>query len=191
MQPRFSVVVPTWREVPSIARLFVEAFPSHPAAALATRLQHRFIAAHADEGIALAASELTSGKLIGMAIAGRREQLDRARRTFIYGNAIPLAFQALSPRGASLRAFRRVSGNHVPAPGTGHELRYLAVTSDARGQGIGSALLRTVEERLLHEEPYYVWVLAARASAMKFYLRHGFREEYRIDGHVRLIKACA
>jgi hypothetical protein len=45
-----------------------------------------------------------------------------------------------------------------------------------------------MEREVLIDQPYFVWALSERVSAIQFYLRHGFREEYRIDGHVRLIK---
>ncbi len=41
---------------------------------------------------------------------------------------------------------------------------------------------------MLIDQPYFVWALSERTATMQFYLHHGFREEYRIDGHVRLIK---
>jgi ribosomal protein S18 acetylase RimI-like enzyme len=69
-----------------------------------------------------------------------------------------------------------------------YELRYIAVDPAARARGIGSMLLRTLEESFPGSEPFFMWVLAARAAAMRFYLRHGFREDYEVDGHVRMIK---
>jgi len=52
----------------------------------------------------------------------------------------------------------------------------------------GSALLLAMEREMLIDQPYFVWALAEKTAAIRFYLHHGFREEYRIDGHVRLIK---
>jgi GNAT superfamily N-acetyltransferase len=176
----------------SIAQLFAEAFAAHAVSSLSTALQQKFIAMHAQFSVTLVAADLETDRVLGFAIGGRHEQLDRARRAFIYGNIIPLALRALTRgdtyRGAYLRLPSRTSRRERASPSAGHELRYLAVAADERGCGIGSALLRAMEREVLTDRPYFVWALSERASAIQFYLRHGFREEYRIDGHVRLIK---
>jgi GNAT superfamily N-acetyltransferase len=184
----FSLRSPTVLDWPAIARLFVEAFSAHPVSSLSTRLQHKFIAAHAEEHVALVAADPSTGRVIGFAIGGRHEQLDRARRAFIYGNVIPLALHRLSHRDSGLRLPSRAPRSERASHHAGHELRYLAVAATERGCGIGSALLAALEKELLSGEPYYVWVMAHRASAMQFYLRHGFREEYQSNGHVRMVK---
>jgi ribosomal protein S18 acetylase RimI-like enzyme len=184
----FSLRAPTTHDLPAVARLFVEAFSAHPVSSLSTRLQHKFIAAHAEEHVALVAAEPLTSRVIGFAIGGRYEQLDRARRAFIYGNVIPLALHRLSRRDSGLRLPGRAPRSDRASPSAGYELRYLAVVAAERGCGIGSALLRELESDMLSDQPYYVWVLAERIAAMKFYLGHGFREEHRINGHVRMVK---
>lgn len=184
----FSLRSPTALEWPAVARLFVEAFSAHPVSSLSIRLQHKFIAAHAEERVALVAVAPSTGRVIGFAIGGRQEQLDRARRAFIYGNVIPLALHRLSHRDSGLRLPSRAPRSERASLRAGYELRYLAVAATERGCGIGSALLCALEKEMLSGQPYYVWVMAHRAAAMQFYLRHGFREEYQTNGHVRMVK---
>jgi ribosomal protein S18 acetylase RimI-like enzyme len=188
MEARISVGVPTGNDLPAIARLFVEAFGGHPIVGLPARLQHRFIAAHTEEPLTLVASDGDTGRVVGFAIGGRREDLDRARRRFIYRNALGLAYHALSPRGAALPVARAASRREHSSPRAGYELRYLAVAPDERGRGIGTALLTALEDGVFAHQSYYVWVLAERPAALRFYARHGFDPEHQVDGHVRLIK---
>jgi GNAT superfamily N-acetyltransferase len=188
MQARISVGAPNGSDLPAIASLFVEAFGGHPIASLPPRLQHRFIAAHVEHCPTLVASDGASGRVLGFAIGGRRDDLDRARRRFIYGNALGLAYHALSPRGAALRVARAASRREHSSPRAACELRYFAVAADERGRGVGSALLAALESGVFARQPYFVWVLAERPAALRFYARHGFDREHQIDGHVRLIK---
>lgn len=187
-QPSFSVRPATFLDLPSIARLFVDAFPAHPASSLTMALQHKFISAHSQECMTLVAADDSTGRTIGFAIGGRPEQLDRARQAFINGNVFPLAFHALRRRSTYLRLPSRAARSRRGSPGAGYELRYFAVADGKRGRGIGSALLHAVESEMPAGRAYFVWVLADREPTLRFYLRHGFREEYRINGHVRLIK---
>jgi ribosomal protein S18 acetylase RimI-like enzyme len=188
MHARISLRKPDGNDLPAIARLFVETFGGHPIASLPARLQHRFIAAHTEEGLTLLAVDGESGRVVGFAIGGRREDLDRARRRFIYRNAPALLYHALSPRGAALRVARAASRRDHSSPHAAYELRYLAVAADERGRRIGSALLAALESGIFAQRPYFVWVLAERPAALQFYARHGFDREHHIDGHVRLIK---
>ncbi len=191
----FGLRLATQNDLRPIACLFAEAFTAHAVSSMSMKLQQKFIALHAQLCLTLVAADLKTGRVLGFAIGGRHEQLDRARQAFIHGNVIPLALHALSRsdtyRGAYLRLPRRSSRRERASPSAGHELRYLAVAADGRGCGIGSALLVAMEREMLLDQPYFVWALAERAAALRFYLRHGFREEYRIDGHVRLIKGDA
>jgi GNAT superfamily N-acetyltransferase len=188
----FGLRFATPSDLRSVARLFAEAFSAHAVSSLSTPLQQKFIALHAQLCVTLVAVELETGRVLGFAIGGRYEQLDRARQAFIHGNVIPLALHALTRRetyrAAHLRLPSRTSRRERASPSAGHELRYLAVAAGERGCGIGSALLQAMEREMLIDQPYFVWALSDRASALQFYFRHGFREEYRIDGHVRLIK---
>lgn len=188
MQARISVGVPKDSDLPAIARLFVDAFGGHPIVGLPARLQHRFIAAHTAGCSTLVACDGETGRVVGFAIGGRREDLDRARRRFIYRNALNLAYHALLPRGAALRVARAASRRDHSSPRAAYELRYLAVAPDERGRGVGSALIAALESGIFSRQPYYVWVLAERPAALRFYARHGFDHEHHVDGHVRLIK---
>jgi L-Ala-D/L-Glu epimerase len=60
------------------------------------------------------------------------------------------------------------------APGTGRRLRGMAVLDEARGTGLGSALLRTALTHAVLDGATTVWG-TARAQAADFFGRHGFR----------------
>jgi ribosomal protein S18 acetylase RimI-like enzyme len=186
--PCFSIDVASRRDVPSIVELFVAAFAGHPIALLAPSLQRRFVAAYVDAGLTLVALDRASGAVAGFAIAGRQDALDRVRRSFLSRNAPALIGPIVLTRLRSLRDVVRSATAERCGGGHSAELRYLAVAATRRGGGIGSALLLAAEERLLARQAYVVWVLAARAAAMRFYARHGFRETSRSDGHVCLVK---
>jgi GNAT superfamily N-acetyltransferase len=185
-----SVRTPGARDLAEIAGLFVDAFSGHPIAALSQRLRRRFIAAHIAEQLALVACD-EAGHVIGFTIAGRRADLDRARRKFIFGNVVQLAYHALLPKGRALRVKRSGARSEHASPCTDYELRYIAVSAFARGRGVGSALLHAVETGGLGNRPYYAWVLAERPAALRFYYRHGFGPEYQAGAHLRLIKVPA
>ncbi len=56
----------------------------------------------------------------------------------------------------------------------------LFVAADARGRGVGSALLEAAQAR--RPEGLALWTFAANAGARRFYARHGFIEEQGTDG---------
>lgn len=56
----------------------------------------------------------------------------------------------------------------------------LSVAEDARGKGIGAALL--AEAKRLRPEELMAWTFQANDGAQRFYLREGFREETRTEG---------
>jgi GNAT superfamily N-acetyltransferase len=59
------------------------------------------------------------------------------------------------------------------------KLNALYVARGARGQGIGSVLVETLQS----ERPKLrVWTFQANAGAQRFYKRHGFAEVRRTDG---------
>jgi GNAT superfamily N-acetyltransferase len=186
-QATCTVRTPAVRDLPEIAALFVDAFSGHPIATLSPRLRHRFIAAHIAERLALVACDELD-HVVGFTIAGRRSDLDRARRNFIYGNAVELAYHALLPKGRGLRVRRSAARSEHASPCTDYELRYIAVSAFARGRGVGSALLAALEAGALGNRPYYAWVLAERPATLQFYYRHGFGKEYQAGGHLRLVK---
>lgn len=59
------------------------------------------------------------------------------------------------------------------------DLNALYVAAGVRGQGIGSALLRHLQQ---HETQIWLWTFQANLGAQAFYLRHGFFETQRTDG---------
>jgi GNAT superfamily N-acetyltransferase len=61
----------------------------------------------------------------------------------------------------------------------GSDIPALYLAADARGQGIGSALLEVAQAESSSLE---LWVFQANAGARRFYARHGFRELRRTDG---------
>jgi GNAT superfamily N-acetyltransferase len=61
---------------------------------------------------------------------------------------------------------------HLNSP-TEAQVRFMAVDSRAQGQGLGSLLLRNLEERARAAGAQRV-VLNARASSERFYLRNGY-----------------
>ncbi|MFJ4031449.1 GNAT family N-acetyltransferase [Streptomyces griseoluteus] len=88
---------------------------------------------------------------------------------------------------AALRAGRAVGacslydedppeGRTVPGlvPGTGRRLRGMATLEEARGTGLGAALLRTALTHAVLDGADVVWC-NARTDAAGFYRRHGFR----------------
>ena len=61
----------------------------------------------------------------------------------------------------------------------GASLNALYVAAGARGQGIGTALLRHLQAR---QPRLRLWTFEANAGAQRFYARHGFAEVTRTDG---------
>jgi len=53
-----------------------------------------------------------------------------------------------------------------------HEISQLYLTPAARGQGIGSALLSQMQDRVAH---LALWCFQANTGARRFYARHGFK----------------
>ncbi|MDX8349906.1 GNAT family N-acetyltransferase [Cognatiyoonia sp. IB215446] len=59
------------------------------------------------------------------------------------------------------------------------EISQLFLTSSARGQGIGSALLSNMKERVAH---LTLWCFQANLGARRFYQRHGFKIAFMTGG---------
>lgn len=64
---------------------------------------------------------------------------------------------------------------HLNTP-TEAQVRFMAVDPKAQGRGLGSMVLRALEERARKSGATYV-VLNARASAQRFYEQHGYHVE--------------
>ena len=65
------------------------------------------------------------------------------------------------------------------------QLRGMAVEEDLRGRGVGSALLRAIEDAVAAESPLRLFWCNARVAAVAFYERHGWRrisDEFMIEG---------
>jgi GNAT superfamily N-acetyltransferase len=61
----------------------------------------------------------------------------------------------------------------------GGEVPALYVSGTARGQGIGTALLRQAQDTV---DRLTLWTFQANAAALRFYARAGFAEAERTDG---------
>lgn len=54
------------------------------------------------------------------------------------------------------------------------QIRYMAVEEEFQGKGIGSEILKSLEESAMKKGTKYI-VLNARGNAIKFYEKHGYR----------------
>ncbi|MGB1035479.1 MAG: GNAT family N-acetyltransferase [Primorskyibacter sp.] len=64
-----------------------------------------------------------------------------------------------------------------------HDILALYVTAQARGAGIGAALLTTAKDKAKQgQSPLRLWTFQANTGAQQFYLREGFAEVQRTDG---------
>ncbi|NNE53923.1 MAG: GNAT family N-acetyltransferase [Sulfitobacter sp.] len=61
----------------------------------------------------------------------------------------------------------------------GEELNALYVAANGRGQGVGTALLKTLQDS---RDTLTLWTFQANTGAQRFYLRHGFSEAERTSG---------
>jgi ribosomal protein S18 acetylase RimI-like enzyme len=71
---------------------------------------------------------------------------------------------------------------HYDCEGPEPELHRIYIEPGLKRQGIGSALLRELHERLSPSATYILMVIAANLPAVTFYRRHGFIEEANVDG---------
>jgi GNAT superfamily N-acetyltransferase len=61
----------------------------------------------------------------------------------------------------------------------GEDLDALYVFAEARGLGVGTALLKHLQAE---RQQLGLWTFQANTDAQRFYLRHGFQERRRTDG---------
>ncbi|MCA1699849.1 MAG: GNAT family N-acetyltransferase [Actinobacteria bacterium] len=66
--------------------------------------------------------------------------------------------------------------------GGGPELHQIYVDPRLTGTGIGATLIGELHRRLSPGSSYILMVAAANHGALRFYARHGFVEEARVDG---------
>ena len=71
---------------------------------------------------------------------------------------------------------------HYDWDGPDPELHRIYIEPALKRQGIGSALLHELHERLVPGASYILMVVAANSPAVTFYRRHGFVEEAKVDG---------
>jgi ribosomal protein S18 acetylase RimI-like enzyme len=63
------------------------------------------------------------------------------------------------------------------------ELHRIYVAADAQGSGVGGALMNALHEHLPSTASYVLVVVEGNVAAVRFYQRHGLREEGRVDAH--------
>lgn len=97
-------------------------------------------------------------------IHSRAEDLAHAARM------IDLGWVTLADQGGKIVGFL---GRNIA------DLNALYVTSDARDDGVGSALIRNAQAQ---SATLKLWTFQANESAQRFYRRHGFCETQRTDG---------
>jgi ribosomal protein S18 acetylase RimI-like enzyme len=71
---------------------------------------------------------------------------------------------------------------HYDCDGPEPELHRIYVDPEQKGNGIGSALMRELHQRLAPGASYVLLVLASNTPAIEFYRRHGLHELARLNG---------
>lgn len=71
---------------------------------------------------------------------------------------------------------------HYDCEGPDPELHRIYIEPALKREGIGSALMRDLHQRLAPGASYILMVIAANLPAVAFYRRHGFTEEAKVDG---------
>ena len=145
------------------------------------------------DSVVLVATQPGTDEVIGYVLGGHVDLLDRARLHFTLGNLPGLALAAI--RNTSPSTIYRYcalllgmsSKAEFPA-GTDVQVRYIAVRSDARRDGVGSRLIASFEASIAPEPAYHAWVSRDSAAAMRFYEGLAFVEEATTGAHVRMIK---
>lgn len=178
------------RPGPTLARLFKQAFPGHPAALLNDDLTEAFLFAFTQRGTFLVARDTVTHAEVGFAIGGDAAVLDRARAHFIRKHGWRLAGSFLRRRLSPRLLFARI---RVRKPFTGvahapYQLRFIAVEPQARGVGAGTMLLAAFERTLPPASTYHAWILEGRHATERFYLANGFTRGTNLNGHVRMWK---
>jgi GNAT superfamily N-acetyltransferase len=180
------------RTAPSeaVVRLFKQAFPRHPASDLQDALAAEFLAGFARTATLLVARDASRDLDVGFLIGGHASILDRARKRFIFSNAPRLIVLSLR-NGALMRAIMaRMSDPkpQTPLKQLPYQLRYIAVSPQLRGSGVGTLLLDAFEQTLPEGAGYHAWTLSGTHGAEGFFRAHGFVREFALDGHLRMCR---
>lgn len=122
-----------------------------------------------DDAPALAALMLASRRA---AMPWLRELHDQADATeFLAARVLPCADVLVATDDGRPAGFIAVQGE---------EVAQLYVRPDARGRGVGGALLERA--KALRPEGLELWCFQRNHEALRFYAAHGFAELYRTDG---------
>ena len=173
----------------ALVELFTNAFPRHPVSQLGAALVDTLLGAFARSATFLVACDMASAQEIGFVVGGRTSDLDRVRVEFIRTNLSQIVVASLRKRRLLSLALPRVGlpKRRLSLRHSLYQLRFIAVAPQARGQQVGTCLLRTFEETLPVGAGYHLWTLAGNRSET-FYLGHGFTRDIAVDGHVRFYR---
>ncbi len=171
----------------AIVGMFAQSFPHHPISRLQPSLAGAFLSAFARSATLFVARDDANAE-VGFLIGGDTATLDRTRAQFIRAHAWHIA--AASTRDASLRRLLmprlKPAKSFGSAPYAGHQLRFIAVASDARGLGVGSRLGSAFEETLPDVPGYHTWTMCGARGAEGFFSRLGFEPDITIGTHLRM-----
>lgn len=175
---------------PRLVAIFKQAFKTHPASLLHDELTRAFLRGFAQDATFLVARHPASGVEVGFAIGGHAAVLDRTRARFIRRYGWRLAGYFLARRLSARTVFARI-GVVKPiraAPYAPYQLRFIVVDPQARGTGVGAALLAAFERTIPAGSAYHAWTLEGTAGAEHFYLANGFTPGPNVNGHIRMWK---
>lgn len=179
------------RTIPSLAtlQLFTASFPRHPISRLNAELGAAFLQAFARDSTFLVACD-ANGNDVGFLIGGSTRALDEARVDFIKQHAWRIA--AASANDHSLRRLvlprlrppRALSNPRFPDA----QLRFIAVSPQVRGSGVGAQLVAEFESTLKAVDGYHTWTMAGPNGAEGFFCRLGFERDLALGEQLRLCK---
>ena len=187
-EPAVRAGTATHDDLATVATIFRDAFPNHPAARLSFPLLQAFLDAHRRCTFIVLRDD--EARVCGFAVGGRMDQLDACRAAFIRSHLWQLGLSALWDHALlrPLRARLRFARPRVHPPASPYQMRFIAIHERARGTGAGSELLAQFETTLPAGCAYHAWTLAGPSGAVSFYHRNGFAVDVVIDGHTRMQK---
>lgn len=117
-----------------------------------------------------------SGRALRIAVL-RPHEPGAARMYPLERDAATLHFAALGPAGEVLSVGSAMAEAHPREPRTGDwRVRGMATTPDRRGEGLGAAVLASLEDAARERWAQRLWC-NARSGARRFYERAGFTVE--------------